>query len=163
MWKGSRSVVSDSSRPHGLQPTRLPHPWDFPGESTGVGCHCLLQWLKTLQTYYFTASLFRVLYGCNLTWGSGPLPSQFILVKETTSFMAVGLRSHFLQAITQNYSHFLETTLQLLARVIPRSMNFACLQQGVQLSDFLYHCYLNPLLKNLTNYLKLTLYNHPFN
>ena len=29
-------------RPHGLQPTRLLHPWDFPGNSTGVGCHCLL-------------------------------------------------------------------------------------------------------------------------
>ena len=42
-WKWSRSVVSDSSRPHGLQPTRLLHPWGFPGKSTGVGCHCLLQ------------------------------------------------------------------------------------------------------------------------
>ena len=29
-WKWSHSVVSDSSRPHGLQPTRLLHPWDFP-------------------------------------------------------------------------------------------------------------------------------------
>ena len=42
-WKWSHSVMSDSSRPHGLQPTRLLHPWDFPGESTGVGCHCLLR------------------------------------------------------------------------------------------------------------------------
>ena len=25
----------------GLQPTRLLRPWDFPGKSTGVGCHCL--------------------------------------------------------------------------------------------------------------------------
>ena len=25
----SRSVVSDSVQPHGLQPTRLLHPWDF--------------------------------------------------------------------------------------------------------------------------------------
>ena len=40
MWKWSRSVVSDSSRPHGLQPTRPLRPWDFPGKSTGVGCHC---------------------------------------------------------------------------------------------------------------------------
>ena len=24
------------------QPTRLLHPWDFPGKSTRVGCHCLL-------------------------------------------------------------------------------------------------------------------------
>ena len=28
--------------PHALQPTRLLHPWDFLGKSTGVGCHCLL-------------------------------------------------------------------------------------------------------------------------
>ena len=41
-WKWSRSVVSDSSRPHGLQPTRLLCPWDFPGKSARVGCHCLL-------------------------------------------------------------------------------------------------------------------------
>ena len=42
-WKGSRSVVSDSSRPHGQQqPTRLLRPWDFPGKSTGVECHRLL-------------------------------------------------------------------------------------------------------------------------
>ena len=30
-WKSSCSVVSDSSWPHGLQPTRLLCPWDFPG------------------------------------------------------------------------------------------------------------------------------------
>ena len=42
-WKWSRSVVSDSSWPHGLQPTRFVRPWDFPGKSTGVGCHCLLR------------------------------------------------------------------------------------------------------------------------
>ena len=35
--------MSDSSRPHGLQPTRPLHPWDFPGKSTGVGCHRLQQ------------------------------------------------------------------------------------------------------------------------
>ena len=40
-WKWSLSVVSDSQRPHGLQPTRLLRPWDSPGKSTGVGCHCL--------------------------------------------------------------------------------------------------------------------------
>ena len=41
-WKWSHLVVSDPQRPHELQPTRLLHPWDFPGKSTGVGCHCLL-------------------------------------------------------------------------------------------------------------------------
>ena len=39
-WKWSRSVVSDSQRPHGLRPTRLLCPWDFPGKSGGVGRHC---------------------------------------------------------------------------------------------------------------------------
>ena len=36
--KWSHSVVSNSLRPHGLLPTRLLRPWDFPGKSTGVGC-----------------------------------------------------------------------------------------------------------------------------
>ena len=38
--------MSNSVRPHRPQPTRLPHPWDSPGKSTGVGCHCLLQCMK---------------------------------------------------------------------------------------------------------------------
>ena len=28
---------------HGLQPTRLHCPWNFPGKNTGMGCHFLLQ------------------------------------------------------------------------------------------------------------------------
>ena len=32
----SHSVVSDSLRAHGLEPTRLHCPWTFPGKSTGV-------------------------------------------------------------------------------------------------------------------------------
>ena len=48
-WKWSRSVVSDSLRPYGLQPTRLLRPWDFPGKSTWVGCHCLLRGRTIVQ------------------------------------------------------------------------------------------------------------------
>ena len=51
--KWSHSVVSDSSRPHGLQPTRLLCPWDVPGKSTGVGCHHLL--------VFFNSNLFFLL------------------------------------------------------------------------------------------------------
>ena len=40
------SVVFDSVRPHGRQPTRLPHPWNSPGKNTGAGCHFLLQCMK---------------------------------------------------------------------------------------------------------------------
>ena len=35
--------MSDSLRPHGLLPTRLLCPWDFPGKNTGLACHFLLQ------------------------------------------------------------------------------------------------------------------------
>ena len=42
----SRSVVSDSVRPHRRQPARLPRPWDSPVRNTGVGCHFLLQCRK---------------------------------------------------------------------------------------------------------------------
>ena len=57
-WKWSCSVVPNSSQPRGLQPTRLLHPWDFPGKSTGVGCHCLL-WrvsLLVMNSFSFYAS-----------------------------------------------------------------------------------------------------------
>ena len=38
--------MSDSMRPHGRQPMRLPCPWDSPGKNTGVGCHFFLQCMK---------------------------------------------------------------------------------------------------------------------
>ena len=41
--------MSDSLRPHGLYPTRLLRPWNFPGKSTEVGCHFLLQGIFPTQ------------------------------------------------------------------------------------------------------------------
>ena len=38
--------MSNSVRPHGLQPTRFLRPWDSPGKNTGVSCHFLLQCMK---------------------------------------------------------------------------------------------------------------------
>ena len=53
--------MSDSQRPHGLQPTRLLHQWDFPGKSTGVGCHRLLRidWLDLLAVQGTLKSLLQ--------------------------------------------------------------------------------------------------------
>ena len=45
----SCSVVSDSLRSHGLQPTRIPCPWDSPGKNIGMGCHFLLQGIPPTQ------------------------------------------------------------------------------------------------------------------
>ena len=40
------SVVSDSLQPHELQPTRLPCPWDFPGEPVhGISQARILEWV----------------------------------------------------------------------------------------------------------------------
>ena len=35
--------MSDSLRPHGLQPSRLLCSWDSIGQNPGVGCHALLR------------------------------------------------------------------------------------------------------------------------
>ena len=45
----SCSVVSDSLRPHGLQPARLLCPWNSPGKNTGLGCLFLLQEICWMQ------------------------------------------------------------------------------------------------------------------
>ena len=45
----SRSVVSNSLQPYGLQPTRFLCPWDFPGKNNAVGCLFLLQGIFLTQ------------------------------------------------------------------------------------------------------------------
>ena len=57
----SCSVVSDSLQSHGLEPTRLLHPWNFPGKSSGVGCHFLLQWLNELYYNSLWAYTLKIL------------------------------------------------------------------------------------------------------
>ena len=48
--------MSDSVRPQKRQPTRLPHPWNYPGKNTGVGCHFLLQCMKVKSESEVTQS-----------------------------------------------------------------------------------------------------------
>ena len=40
---------------------QAPHPWDFPGKSTGVGCHCLLRLPMLLTCYYLVGYYLAVL------------------------------------------------------------------------------------------------------
>ena len=61
------SVVSDSVRPYGLQPTRLLCPWGSPGRNAGVGCQALLQGIFPTQ-----GSNPHLL--CLLHWQAGSLP-----------------------------------------------------------------------------------------
>ena len=50
-------VVSESLRPHGLQPTRLLYPWKFPGKSPGVWCHCFLRKRSLVFPILFFSSI----------------------------------------------------------------------------------------------------------
>ena len=82
------SVLSDSVRPHGLQPTRLLHPWDSPGKDTGVGCHFPLQCTKVksesevAQSIQLLATPWTAAYQAPLSmgfsrqeyWSGVPLP-----------------------------------------------------------------------------------------
>ena len=61
------SLVSDSLRPRGLQPTWLLCPWDSPGKNAGVGCPSLLQGVFPSQGLKLW--LFRLLH-----WQTGSLP-----------------------------------------------------------------------------------------
>ena len=64
-WKWSRSVVSDSERPHRLQPTRLFRPWDFPG----VSLYCWRRWWHPTPVLLTGKSHGRrSLVGCS-PWG----------------------------------------------------------------------------------------------
>ena len=45
----SHSVVSNSLRPHELQPARFLCPWNFPGKNTGAVCHFLTQGIFPTQ------------------------------------------------------------------------------------------------------------------
>ena len=95
-WKRSCSIVSDSQRPQGLQPTRLLRPWDFPGKSNGVGCH--FSSLSTCFKFFQTCSIIficRLLYlqrVCHLheagDFFSNPEPSV-LAANQHYSFRAI--------------------------------------------------------------------------
>ena len=92
-WKWSRSVLSDSLWPHGLQPTRLLRPWGFPGKSTGVGCHCLLHYLVSVQ-------FSSVAQSCPTLWDP---------MNRSTPGLPV---HHQLLEFTQTHVHRVSNTIQ---------------------------------------------------
>ena len=61
------SAMSNALQPHGLQPTRLLCPWNFPGKNTGMGCHFLLQGI--FPTYRSNPHLLH-----HLHWQADSLP-----------------------------------------------------------------------------------------
>ena len=100
-WKWSLSVLSDSEQPHGLQPTGLLHPWDFPGKSTGVGCHRI----------YIYSSLLNLL--------PPPTPSYPFRLSQSTRFELFGSYSKFPLAIYFTYGN--ARVSMLVSQFVPSS------------------------------------------
>ena len=98
--------MSNSLRPHGLQPTRLLHPWDFPGNSTGVGYHCLLPSF-TLEDRYFEVSIKEIKLksrqvicqfhtnkcGSSINVHTFPVPTLFYMYWTFAGFAATSISS----------------------------------------------------------------------
>ena len=80
--------MSDPQRPRGLQPTRLLCPWDFPGKSAGVGCHCLLWSLLKLLSIESVMLSNHLILCCLLLL----LPSIFPSIKVFSSGSALSIR-----------------------------------------------------------------------
>ena len=59
--------MSDSLQPHGLKPTSLLHLWDFPGNSTRVGCHFLLQGIFLIRDQ---TPIYRTAGRCFTVWAT---------------------------------------------------------------------------------------------
>ena len=58
--------------PHGLEPTRLLCPWDFPGKNARVGCHFLLQGIVLTQGLNPGLPHWRRILHLHWQWGPSP-------------------------------------------------------------------------------------------
>ena len=119
----SRSVVSSSLGPHGLQPTRLLCPWNSPGQNTGVGSRFFL--LGIFPTQGLNPGLQhcgRILYllshqGSPVVVAGRPLSVQALVVVHT-GFVALQLSCSSKEDI-QNFllnQAFLSTLGRVLLR-----------------------------------------------
>ena len=73
----SRSVVSDSLRPHGLEPSRLLCPKESSGKDTEVGCRSLLQGIFPNQGLNPSLLHCRQMVYCLQPWEVGGLGAYF--------------------------------------------------------------------------------------
>jgi len=86
----SCSVVSASSWPHGLEPTRLLCPWNSPGKNTGEGCHSLPQGIFLTQRLNLGLLHHRqILY--HLSYQGSPGNPKFFLHRGPISWASLSL------------------------------------------------------------------------
>ena len=96
------SVMSDSMQPYRGQPTRLPRPWDSPGNSTGVGCHFLSQSVKVKSESEVTQSCLTLSDPMDCSPPGSSLHGIFqarVLEWVAIAFSDPGLIPHHIQKI----------------------------------------------------------------
>ena len=129
-WKSSGSVVSDSSRHHGLQPTRLLHPWDFPGKSTGVGCHCLLQHKERSFIYisYVAISVYpsflNTLSSATRRWFSFLGKNKKFTVTSTFPSLPTICQAPFLKLWIRQYTEQIKDLVYILSFCLTQTLLF---------------------------------------
>ena len=151
--------MSDSVRPHRQHPTRLPHSWDSPGKSTGVGCHFLLQCMKVKSESEVAQSCPTLsdpmdcsLPGCSvhgifqarvLEWGA-------IAFSETTTRSIQLVAIHFRNYSLLNLSSHLSLACAQVSEYLPCTLesffSFFKIATALKLRDkrllfFFNHCF----------------------
>ena len=123
----SRSVLSDSLQPRGLQPARSPCPWNPPGKNTGVGCHFLLQGMFLTQGSNPGLLHCRQILYCLSHQGR---PTSTLILRENTKNKVHTIsyiisiykdeKTLFIMiSFLLNFFHLLFTVLPSFFRVIP--------------------------------------------
>ena len=104
-------VVSNPLQPHGLQPSRFLCPWDFPGNSTGVDCHFLLQGIFPTQGSNPGLPHCRQMLYCLSHQGS---PIRQLLNQENKQAF-----SSLNKTLTNKWKHIQTTTLSQVGDQMP--------------------------------------------
>ena len=110
--------MSDPQRPCGLQPTRLPRPWDSPGKNTGVGCHFLLQCMKVKSECEVTQS-------CPTAEHQAP-PSMGFSRQEYCSGVPVPSSMTYLDSISKSRDITLPTKVHLVKAMVFPVVIYGC-------------------------------------
>ena len=94
------SVVSNSSRPCELQPTRLLCLWDSPGKNTGVGCQALLQGISPIKKNFFLISKWlKIIKRNEFCWYFHLRPSHTQNEEQVTEFAVLNEMPRILDCI----------------------------------------------------------------
>ena len=119
-WKWSRSVMSDPQRPHGLHPTRLLRPWNFPGKSTGGGCHCLDPYEYLIPSKHSSA------WCCYRKWPQGgstsPCYTPFFFSPPLFPWNFMSEYSWFLMSLFQVYRNSIQLYIAVYSLSGPFSL-----------------------------------------